>query len=51
MGATWSQASAGDADGEPHGAAVLDQLRDLMSVKAVGVDLGQQPGDAEPHEL
>jgi hypothetical protein len=44
-GATWSQASAGDVGGEPHGAAVLDRLRDLMPVEAVGVDLGQQPGE------
>jgi hypothetical protein len=43
--------TCGDADGEPYGAAVLDQLRDLMPVEAVGVDLGQQPGDAEPREL
>jgi len=42
--------SAGDADGEPHGAAALDQLRDLMPVDVVGVNLGERPGDAEPRE-
>lgn len=48
---TGTHASADDAEGEPHGAAALDKLRDLMPVDVVGVNLGQQPGDAEPSEL
>lgn len=32
-------------------AAALNQLRDLMPVNVVGVNLGQRPGDAEPREL
>jgi hypothetical protein len=34
--------SAGDADGEPHGEAALDQLRDLMPADVVGVNLGER---------
>src|SRR6516162_2836440 len=36
-----------DAQGQPRGAAALHQPGDLVPVEAVGVDLGQRPGDAE----
>ena len=45
-GSAGTQASVCDAEGEPHGAAALIQLRDLMPVNVVGVNLGQRPGDA-----
>ena len=44
------RSSQDDAQGQPRGAAALHQPRDLVPVEAVGVDLGQRPGDAEPGE-
>jgi hypothetical protein len=44
------RSSAGDAQGQPRGAAALHKPGDLVPVEAVGVDLGQRPGDAEPDE-
>ena len=40
-------ASADDAEGKPRRAAVAHQPGDLMPVDAVGVDLGQRPGDRD----
>jgi non-heme chloroperoxidase len=44
-------ASADDAQREPGRAAALHQPVDLMPVDAIGVDLSQAPGDAQPREL
>ena len=44
------RSSQRDAQGQPRGAAALHQPGDLVPVEAVGVDLGQRPGDAEPGE-
>src|SRR6266568_7392266 len=43
--------SANDAQGEPWRAATPHQPGDLMPVDAVGIHLGQRPGDAETREL
>src|SRR5690348_18504870 len=44
-------ASADDAEGEPRGTAAPHQPGHLMPVEAVGVDLGQRPGDTQSFEL
>src|SRR4029077_7523834 len=44
-------ASADDAEGAPRGTTVPQQPGHLMPVDAVGVDLGQRPGDTQSLEL
>jgi len=50
-GGPWRLRSADDAQGEPRRAAALHQPGDLMPVDAVGIDLGQWPGQAQTLEL